>query len=123
MEEAIRQDPDRFLVDMDLRKITSKETFDEEIEKAKTRCTRSYTRQCTNWTRASDTLYDTSAVQSLKIANIEKGRVTLKKKHGRTGEFITIKGFDVGDGTFLMTKQKKGITGKTFKMIVRRKHK
>lgn len=123
MEEAIREDPDRFLVDMDLRRIIDKQTFDEEVEKAKMRCTRSYTRQCTNWTKASDTLYDTASIQSIKIENIERGTVKLKKRHGITGDFVMIRGYDMGDGTFLMTKTKKGITGKTFKMVVRRKHK
>lgn len=123
LEEAIRKDPDRFMTDMDLRDVFDKVSFDKEIEKARLRCRRSYANVCDKWMRHSTVLFETGRVQQLMVRNIETNEVTLKKRHKRTGEFVTIRGYDMGDGTFLMTKEMKGVSGKKFKMVVRRKHK
>lgn len=120
MEEAIREDPDRFMVDMDLRQIFDKETFNKQVQQAQNRVTRNYGKNVDRWTKSSNTLFNTNRVRNIIIANVEGQKVTLTKKHKQTGEFITIRGYDRGDGTFIMTKEVKGLSGKKIKLLVRR---
>ena len=120
LDEAIREDPDRFMVDMDLREIFDKETFNKEILTAQHRVTRSYGQQVDRWTQHSNTLFGTKRVRDIIIANVEGNKVTLKKRHGQTGEFITIRGYQKADGTFIMTKEVKGLSGNKIKLLVRR---
>jgi len=121
LTESIKDDPDRFMTDMDLREIFDKESFNREIEHARLRCQRAYSRGCDRWMRKSNVLFDTGRVQKVMIENVDKNTITLRKKHGRTGQFVRIQGYDMGDGTFLITRKSKGLDGKTVKFVVRRK--
>jgi len=123
LTQSIKDDPDRFMTDMDLREVFDRETFNLEVERARLRCQRKYSTACDRWMGKSNVLFGTNRVQQILISNVDKNTITLRKKHGRTGQFVSIQGYDMGDGTFLITKSSKGFDGKKVKFVVRRKGK
>lgn len=124
LSDAIRGDPQRFAVDMDLRNIYDEETFKKEVERARLRAESRYSSHVTRWARQSKSLFDTRFIRDVINNNVRSGEMKDDIKIPRKdGKFMTIRGYDLGDGTFLMTKSRKDLTGKTVKFVVRKKNK
>ena len=105
LRKAIREDPDRFMVDMDLQKIFDKITFDREIDRAINRTRGHYRKQAAKWTEESDYLYGQDRVRDIIYSNIERDFVYTGRKTS-SGTRVKVRGHDNADGTYTLVRMR-----------------
>lgn len=107
LKDAIRDDPDRFMIDMNLQKIFNKMTFEKEVDKAINNARGRYRKQANKWTEESDYLFSQPKIREMIITNTERSLVFTGKHHRKTGRQIRIRGHDNGDGTYTIVRRKR----------------